>query len=173
MSSSALVNNQVQKEKRTSLSAATATKPMTCPVTGNPVASVAAKPKPVQIACNSVVKTVATKRAEKLMLPRHPISGPLAFALLVVAAGVAPALAFDVPNNNAALLLTQHQMELRYADSQPQRYPMNYLDEVAQTLGMRRGQWEAFSPQSSGMPSLKGRIKGGRPMFILQWGIGQ
>jgi hypothetical protein len=96
--------------------------------------------------------------------------GTLAFAFLAVAAGPAPAWAFGVLDSNRP---TQHQSELRYADSRPQRYAMNYADEAAQRLGIREGQWEAFEPRSSNMPSLKGSMKSGRPMLILQWRPGK
>ena len=94
--------------------------------------------------------------------------GTLAFAFLAVAAGPVPAWAFGAPDSGP----TQHQIELRYADSQPPRYAMTYADEAAQTLGIREGQWEAL-PRSGNMPSLMGSIKSGRPMLILQWRPGK
>jgi hypothetical protein len=97
----------------------------------------------------------------------------LAFAFLATAAGQAPAWAFGTLGGNLAAPLTQHQIELRYADSQPPRYAMNYVDEAAQTLGIHQGQWEAFTPRSSNMPSLTGSMQSGRPMLILQWGPGK
>jgi hypothetical protein len=95
--------------------------------------------------------------------------GTLAFAFLAVAAGPVPAWAFGALDSNSS---GQHQIELRYADSQPQPYAMNYVDEAARTLGIREGQWEAL-PRSSNMPSLMGSIKSGRPMLILQWRPGK
>ncbi len=98
--------------------------------------------------------------------------GTLAFAFLAVAAGLAPAWAFGALDSNAAGP-TQHQIDLRDADSKVQPYAMNYADEAAQTLGTREGQWEAFEPRSSNMPSLKGSMMSGRPMLILQWRPGK
>ena len=92
--------------------------------------------------------------------------GTLAFAFLAIAAGPVPAWAFGPPDSGP----TQHQIELRHADSQPRA--MNYVDEAARTLGIREGQWEAL-PRSSNMPSLMGSIKSGRPMLILQWRPGK
>jgi hypothetical protein len=97
--------------------------------------------------------------------------GTLAFAFLAVAAGPVPAWAFGALDSSLSGP-TQHQIELRYADSQPQPYAMNYVDEAARTLGIREGQWEAL-PRSSNMPSLMGSIKSGRPMLILQWRPGK
>ena len=66
---------------------------------------------------------------------------------------------------------TEHQMQLRYADTKPQPYAMNYTDEAAQTLGVKDGKWEAFSTQSPDplMPRFKGGIDSGRAMIGLQW----
>ena len=96
--------------------------------------------------------------------------GTLAFACVALAAG--PAWAFRTPDGTAAWP-TEHQKALRYADTQPQPYAMNYSDEAAQTLGVREGKWEAFTPHSSDMPSIKGSMDSGRPMLILQWRPGQ
>jgi len=96
------------------------------------------------------------------------VFGIFAFALL--AAG--PAWAFSTPGGNAAWP-TEHQKALRFAETQSQPYAMNYADEAAQTLGVREGKWEAFTPRSSDMPSVKGSMDSGRPMLILQWRPGQ
>jgi hypothetical protein len=95
---------------------------------------------------------------------------PLTSAFLALIAGTGPALAFQPPDTNTAWP-TQHQMELRYADSQPQPYAMNYTDEAAQRLGIHDGQWEAFDthPSDPMMPSLKGGVDNGSAMFKLQW----
>jgi len=100
--------------------------------------------------------------------------GTLAFAFLAVAAGPAPAWAFSVSDSSAPPP-TQHQLDLRYADSRSQPYAMNYTDEAAQKLGIRDGKWEAFNSRSRDpwMPSLKGGINDGRPMIGLQWRPGQ
>ena len=98
----------------------------------------------------------------------------LAFACLTVAVGTTPAWAFRIPDNRTTPL-TQHQMDLRYADSRPQPYAMNYADEAARKLGIQDGKWEAFGTHSSDplMPSLKGGIDGGRAMIGLQWRPGR
>ena len=110
--------------------------------------------------------------------------GTLAFACVALAAGPAlghtlaagfesaPAWAFPTPDGNASWP-TEHQKALRYAETQSQPYAMNYADEAAQTLGVREGKWEAFTPHSSDMPSIKGSMDSGRPMLILQWRPGQ
>jgi len=96
--------------------------------------------------------------------------GTLAFAFVALAAGSGPAWAFRLPEANP-IPLTEHQRLLRYADSQPQPYAMNYSDEAARNLGVANGRWEAFSTRSQDplMPSFKGGIDGGRAMIGLQW----
>ena len=94
--------------------------------------------------------------------------GTLAFAILAGAAGPAPAWAFGALGSSWP---TQQQIELGYAA--PPRYAMNYVDEAAQTLGIHEGQWEAFAPRSSNLPSLTGSMKSGRPMLVLQWRPGK
>jgi len=96
--------------------------------------------------------------------------GTLALAFLAVAAGPVPVWAFGALDSSLARP-TRHQIELRYADGPP--YAMNYVDEAAQTLGIQGGQWKAFEPRSSDMPSLMGSMKSGRPMLILQWRSGK
>jgi hypothetical protein len=96
----------------------------------------------------------------------------VAFAFVALAAGSVPALGFRTPDSTAPWP-TEHQRQLRVADSQAQPYAMNYTDEAAQALGVKDGRWEAFEPRSGDMPSLKGGLDGGRPMLILQWRPGQ
>ena len=93
----------------------------------------------------------------------------LACAVIALMAGSAPALAF-VPTN-APLPVTQHQMDLRYGDSQNQPYAMSYTDEAAQQLGVHDGRWEAFATHSSDplVPSFKGGVDNGSAMLKLQW----
>ena len=98
--------------------------------------------------------------------------GTLAFAVVAFAAGPGSAATFPIPDGTAAWP-TEHQKALRYAETQPQPYAMNYADQAAETLGVRDGKWEAFTPRSSDMPSVKGSMDGGRPMLILQWRPGQ
>lgn len=96
--------------------------------------------------------------------------GTLAFAFVALAAGSGSALAFRIPDSSAAWP-TEHQKALRYAEPRP--YAMSYTDQAAQKLGVRDGQWEAFAPRSSDMPSVRGSMDSGRPMLILQWRPGQ
>ena len=98
--------------------------------------------------------------------------GILAFAFAVSAAGTASASPYRIPDGSTAWP-TDHQKALRVAETQPQPYAMNYAEAAAQTLGVKDGKWEAFTPRSSDMPSIKGSLDGGRPMLILQWRPGQ
>jgi len=98
--------------------------------------------------------------------------GTFAFVIVAFAAGAASASTFRTPDGSTAWP-TEHQKALRYAETEPQPYAMNYADEAAQTLGVREGKWEAFTPRSSDMPSVKGSLDSGRPMLILQWRPGQ
>jgi hypothetical protein len=98
--------------------------------------------------------------------------GTFAFALVALAAGSVSAATFRPPDGSTAWP-TEHQKALRYAETQPQPYAMNYADQAAQTLGVREGKWEAFTPRSSDMPSVMGSLDSGRPMLILQWRPGQ
>jgi len=93
----------------------------------------------------------------------------LACALIALMAGSAPCLAFAP--YNAPLPATQHQLDVRYGDSQSQPYAMNYTDEAAQQLGVHDGQWEAFNTHSTDpmVPSFKGGVDNGSAMFKLQW----
>jgi hypothetical protein len=96
--------------------------------------------------------------------------GTLAVAIAALAAGSAPAGAFRFPDPNP-VPLTEHQRELRYADSRAQPYALNYSDEAARSLGVENGKWEAFSTQSHDplMPRFRGGIDQGRAMIGLQW----
>jgi hypothetical protein len=97
--------------------------------------------------------------------------GTFAFAFVAFAAGTASASPYRLPNN--AAWPTEHQKALRYAETQSRPYAMNYADEAAQSLGVKDGKWEAFTPRSSDLPSVKGSLESGRPMLILQWRPGQ
>ena len=92
----------------------------------------------------------------------------LAVAIPALIAGTAPAWAFPGPELNKPWP-TEHQQELRAVATQPSPYAMRYSDEAAQTLGMKDGKWEAFTPTSSLMPRINGVLEGGRPMVRLQW----
>jgi hypothetical protein len=94
----------------------------------------------------------------------------LTCACLCIIAGTASASAFRPADTNT-LFPTQHQLELRYADSHALPYAMNYTDEVAERLGVHDGQWGAFDTNSSDplLPSFKGGVDSGSAMFKLQW----
>lgn len=103
-------------------------------------------------------------------LARMRLLRTLGCACLAIVAGATSASAFRPPDTNAASP-TQHQLELRYANSQAPPYAMNYPDEVAQRLGVHDGQWEAFDTNSGGplLPSFKGGVDSGSAMLKLQW----
>lgn len=88
----------------------------------------------------------------------------LAIAALMM--GAVPAHAFTKPDFNAAPPIP-HVRESQLADSRPQ--VMNYTDQMAQSLGVKNGGFEAFKSTDPMMPSLKGGIDGGAPMLKLQW----
>ena len=97
----------------------------------------------------------------------------LVLAAPALIAGTAPAWAFDpVPETNKAWP-TEHQQLLRTAAAEPSPYAMRYTDEAAQTLGLKEGKWEAFTPTSPLMPRVAGGLDGGRPTLKLQWRPGQ
>lgn len=54
-------------------------------------------------------------------------------------------------------------------------YPMTYVDEAAQTLGVRDGHMDVFStqPRSSYMPSFSAGVDKGGAMFRLRWHPGE
>lgn len=80
--------------------------------------------------------------------------------------GAVPAHAFTKPDFNAAPTVP-HVRESQVADSKP--VVMNYTDQMAQSLGVKDGGWEAFKSSDPMMPTLKGGIDGGNPMLKLQW----
>jgi hypothetical protein len=94
--------------------------------------------------------------------------GILALTIAALAAGSTTAWAFRPPDG---IPVTEHQRELRYADSQTQPYAMTYGDEAARNLGVQNGKWEAFSTNSRDplMPSFRGGIDQGKAMIGLQW----
>jgi hypothetical protein len=96
--------------------------------------------------------------------------GTLALAFAALAAGSQAAWAFRLPDANP-IPLTEHQKQLRAAESEPQPYPMSYSEEAAKSLGVQGGKWDAFSTHSRDpfMPNLRGGIDGGRAMIGLQW----
>ena len=96
--------------------------------------------------------------------------GTLALAFVVLTAGSQAAWAFRVQDANP-IPLTEHQMQVRAAESQSQPYAMSYSEEAARSLGVQGGRWDAFSTHSRDpyMPSLRGGIDQGRAMIGLQW----
>ena len=64
----------------------------------------------------------------------------------------------------------------RVYDDQPLPYAMNYMDEAAQTLGVKDGHMDVFStkPDNSGyMPSISGGVGGDGIMVRLRWHPGE
>ena len=96
--------------------------------------------------------------------------GTFAFAVAALAAGSPAAWAFRL-TDPYAVPLTEHQLQLRSAETTPQPYAMTFADEAARRLGVQNGKWEAFSTQSRDplIPSFRGGIDGGRAMIGLQW----
>ena len=96
--------------------------------------------------------------------------GTLALAFAALAAGSQAGWAFRLPDSNP-IPLTEHQKQLRAAETETQPYAMSYSEEAARSLGVRSGRWDAFSTQSRDpfMPSLRGGIDQGRAMIGLQW----
>jgi len=102
----------------------------------------------------------------------HGLRSPflLVFGFLAIGFLATPsAWAFRMPDPAKASSPTDHEIQLRYADSRTSPYAMNYADEAARNLGIRDGQWEAFKTQSSDSLSFRGGIQSGRPMIGLQW----
>ena len=91
---------------------------------------------------------------------------PRLFAVAALILGMAPAHAYTKPDFNAAPTIP-HVRESQLADSKPT--VMNYTDQMAQSLGVKNGGWEAFTSNDPMMPSLRGGIDGGAPMLKLQW----
>ena len=88
-------------------------------------------------------------------------------ATLALIAGAAPSYAFAKPDFNAPHPV-QHVREAGLAPNQP--YAMNFTDQMAQSLGVKDGQWEAFHSRDPLLPSLNGGMgSGGQPMLKLQW----
>lgn len=83
--------------------------------------------------------------------------------------GSVPALAFPTPTPDAAHTVP-HVREMQ-SNERSEPYARNYTDQMAQSLGLRNGQWEVFDagPNQSLMPSLKGGLASGGPMLRLQW----
>ena len=91
----------------------------------------------------------------------------LLFTAAALFAGAMPAHAAAKPDFNAPHPV-QHVREGNLASSQP--YAMNYTDQMAQSLGVKDGQWQAFQSKDPMLPSLAGGMgSGGHPMLKLQW----
>ena len=61
----------------------------------------------------------------------------------------------------------QHAKEGKSAPAEP--YPMNYSDQMAQSLGVRDGKWEAFTSKPPLTPSLNASMGSSGSMLKLQW----
>ena len=60
-------------------------------------------------------------------------------------------------------------------DPRPSPYAMTYIDEAAQSLGVRNGRMDVFSTQSSSsyIPSISGGLGGDGAMLRLRWHPGE
>jgi hypothetical protein len=88
------------------------------------------------------------------------------FAAVALIMGIWPAHAFTRPDFNAPPTIA-HVRESQLASSRPAG--MSYTDQMAQSLGVRNGSWEAFQSTDPMMPSVKAGLDGGAPMLKLQW----
>jgi hypothetical protein len=89
------------------------------------------------------------------------------FAAAALTWAALPAYAAGRPDFNAPYPV-QHMREMSMAPQQP--YAMNYTDQMAQKLGVKDGQWEAFHSRDPLIPSLNGGMgASGHPMLKLQW----
>jgi hypothetical protein len=89
------------------------------------------------------------------------------FAAAALTLAASSAYAADRPDFNAPYPV-QHMREASLAPEQP--YAMNYTDQMAQSLGVKNGQWEAFHSKDPLIPSLNGGMgASGHPMLKLQW----
>lgn len=60
-------------------------------------------------------------------------------------------------------------------DEKTSPYPMTYMDEAAQSLGVRDGHMDVFStrPSSGFVPSFSAGVDQGGAMFRLRWHPGE
>jgi len=105
----------------------------------------------------------------KALFVRQVLTFSLAAAVLtggIVSASAAPGL--DLSPN----LAYAHPWNPTYQGQPSQPYAMNYSDEIAQTLGVKNGRWDAFDTGPSRnifVPSLSGGVDRGGAMIKLQW----
>ncbi len=88
----------------------------------------------------------------------------------------AHALSIPVQSHVSGILRYPGAPKPVYDDPRPP-YAMTYIDEAAQTLGIRNGRMDVFSTQprsSSGyMPTISGGVGGEGAMLRLKWHPGE
>jgi hypothetical protein len=88
-----------------------------------------------------------------------------------------PALAVAVPNQDHLSTTLRYPGAPKPVYDDPHLpYAMTYMEEAAQTLGVKDGHMDVFStqPVSSGyMPSISGGLGGDGAMFRLKWRTGE
>jgi hypothetical protein len=105
----------------------------------------------------------------RVLFVREVLTFSLVFAVLtggIVSASAAPG--FDLSPN----LAYARPQNPTFQGQPSQPYAMNYSDEIAQTLGVQNGRWDAFDTGPSRnifVPSLSGGVDRGGAMIKLQW----
>lgn len=120
-----------------------------------------------------------TPRLQLVILPGSGVM-KTRLALLMCLFGAAygtPAFAASIPTQNhvAGILRYPGAPKLVYDDPRPSPYAMSFVDEAAQSLGVRNGKMDVFSTQSSSsyMPSISGGVGGDGAMLRLRWHPGE
>jgi hypothetical protein len=95
-------------------------------------------------------------------------SGPQ-YTIAPYTSPLGPSVRYPLNNSDATLQLPQQSVLMRY--------PMNYSDEAAQSLGVRNGHIQLFSVRPAGgdtlTPAISGAIDHGGAAIKLQWHLGQ
>lgn len=94
-------------------------------------------------------------------------------AILGTPAFAAPAI--PMQNHVAGILRYPGAPKLVYDDPRPSPYAMSFVDEAAQSLGVRNGKMDVFSTQSTSsyLPSISGGVGGDGAMLRLKWHPGE
>ncbi len=90
-----------------------------------------------------------------------------------------PALALSIPGQSHVAGILQYPGAPKpvYDAPRPSPYAMTYVEEAAQSLGVRNGRMDVFSTQpsssSSYLPSISGGVGGDGAMLKLRWHPGE
>jgi len=90
-----------------------------------------------------------------------------------------PALALSIPSQSHVAGILQYPGAPKPVYDAPRQspYAMTYVEEAAQSLGVRNGRMEVFSTQpsssSSYLPSISGGVGGDGVMLKLRWHPGE